>query len=83
MAAAIEVRRISGRYFSISSVLHFGERIAVGLLICVVVSIACGGLNFHNAAFPRLAVFGPMALFAAVVRRRGADRGCRLGQGTW
>jgi len=68
MAAAIEVHgRMDGRHFSISGMLRLHEKAAVSLLIGAVVSVACAGLFFHDATFPRLAPLGPMALFAAVL----------------
>jgi len=58
--------RKSGLLFPIASVSQWDNRTAVSLLIGVV-AIACAGACFHDMALPRLAVFGPMALFASVI----------------
>jgi diguanylate cyclase (GGDEF)-like protein len=42
-------------------------RASVALLAAGVVSIACAGAYFHATAFPRFALFGPMALFTSVI----------------
>jgi diguanylate cyclase (GGDEF)-like protein len=65
MAVAVDVHRKSGRHFYLAP--QVDERAAVALLVGGVVSIACAGVYFHNTTFPRLAGFGPMALFSTVL----------------
>jgi diguanylate cyclase (GGDEF)-like protein len=44
-----------------------GGQTAVALLVGGVLFVASAGLYFHGQAFPRFALFGPMALFGSVV----------------